>query len=129
MPITFEYRHGPGSYLTVTFSGNISSQELIAAWKNFLESDQWIPGSSVLDDLSNADMSTFKYDDITDYVDFVESFLKAKGRSGIAPKIALYAPVTLNFGLARTFDGIGVDIAGAIKVFKDRQKAIDWLTE
>lgn len=51
MPVTIKVNHD-NKYALCRYIGNIKDDELLASWKNFYESDDWIPGMPELIDLS-----------------------------------------------------------------------------
>ncbi len=123
MSITFSNN----AYLTITFSNKISDQEILTAWKDFHESDRWIPGANELNDFSQADFSEITNAGITNLADYFKSI---QDKINMEPsKIAVYAPKPLSYGLARMYDVLGPETTEPIKLFKDLQEAKSWLTE
>ena len=56
MPITIEIGE-ERKYLTTRFIGTVSDDEMIAAWKDVYDGDEWVPGMPELIDLSALEQS------------------------------------------------------------------------
>lgn len=124
MPINFN-QNDDNRFFTATYTGVISNDDALVAWKNFLESDNWIPGSNALNDLSGA---CFDEVSIKGIKEIVELYLKVFETHKTKPsKIAIYAPDSLQYELAMIYGLIGLDTAENIGLFKDVVEAISWL--
>ena len=126
MPITFSCQDAD-DFITVKYAGKITGDDLIAAWKAFLEDEKFTPGNNYFIDVSDADLSKLTGKGLHDYVAYLEQFIAAQGQGVTVRKSAIYAPDTLAYGIARMYDALGIDTAKSIRVFKDKQDAINWL--
>ncbi len=111
-------------YALVTYTGQITDVEFFTAWKDFYRGDQWTPGMNELNDLSNADLSEATTKGIRTAADYAKTIHDKHDKSF---KVALYAPMALQYGIARVYGAIGVETLGTPKVFQDIQEAMDWL--
>ena len=121
MSITFDITD---HYVHVAYIGLITDAVFLSAWMSFYESDQWIPGMNVLNDMSNADVSATTTKGIRTAVDYDKIF---HNKHGIPFKVAHYVPGALQYGLARAYNAISDDTPFTSKLFQDIQKAMDWL--
>ena len=80
--------------------------------------------SNSLTDLSEADLSNLSNDAIRMLADFFSSLCN----NNTAMKTAIYATQDLSFGLSRVYEALIYGNAQDIEIFKDREKAIQWLS-
>jgi hypothetical protein len=126
MPIKFSRNHDD-EYVEIKYNGQISDSELLSAYKSYFGSNDAIPVLNDLTDLSEADLSILSSDAIQELADYIIYSYK---RSGITSfKTAIYAPDELEFGLSRMYVTISYETPQHIKIFKDREKAIQWLRQ
>ena len=126
MPITFSMNHDDG-YLEIIYKGQISDSEVLSAYKSFFGSDNGILTSNGLTDLSEADLTNFSNDAIRELADYVIRLYKNTGNTSL--KIAIYAPELFPFGLSRMFQALSYETPQGVEIFKDREKAIQWLRQ
>ena len=126
MPITFSRNHSDG-YVEIKYNGQISDSDLLSTYKSYFGSDDAIPVLNDLTDLSEADLSILSSNAIQELADYIIHSYK---RSGITSfKTAIYAPDDLGFGLSRMYAAISYERPQHIEIFKDREKAIQWLRQ
>ena len=126
MPITFERNHDDG-YLEIKYKGQISDSELINSYKSYFSSDDAIPVLNDLTDLSEADLTNLSTDAIRELADYIIRLYKETGIKSL--KTAIYAPESLQFGLSRIYNAISFENPQDMKLFRDREKAIQWLRQ
>ncbi len=124
MPITFLMNHNEG-YFEVQYKGAISDTELLNAWRSFLNSDDWIPGSNGLADLSEAGLSTVSVNGLRALADYISYIYRKNGIT--STKTAIYTPLPVPFGLSRMYEVFADKFLENVMVFKDREKAKQWL--
>ena len=123
MPVSFSVDQNEG-YFTSHYTGTIHDPDLHLAWKQFLDGDQWVPGLNELADLSESDLSKVSTGAIKQLALYVKHTYESRG---IKTRVAIYAPADLPFGLARVYDTWATDSPETIRVFRDREKAVEWL--
>ena len=125
MPITFSMNQDDG-YFVAQYEGAISDKDLLDEWRSVLSNIDPIPNINQLADLSDADLSgltTTGIKAIADYFIFIY-----RKYNVTSMKTAIYAPQSLSYGLSRIYEVLAYESAQDIKVFNDREKAIQWLT-
>lgn len=128
MPINF--KHDPGRQCVfANYSGKISAAELTREWKDYLESADWMPGISVINDLGDSDISGVSSGELIDHVEFLESFVNSRNADIKAGRVAIVSSTELQFGMARMFEGLGIETAGEIKAFRNMDRALTWAEE
>ena len=80
--------------------------------------------TDILWDLSRGRLSHFAIEHFDQFVRLRAGFLKNRP-AGL--RTAVYAPVNAEFGMARMIEGLTPEGYTPFRVFKDRQKALDWL--
>lgn len=123
MVISFEITD---HYVLVTYTGQMNFAEFTAAWKGYYESDRWVPGLNVLNNLSAAKFSETTVKEIRSVVDFDKV---THGEHGRAFKVAHYVPEALQYGMVQVYTAIDKETPGTHKIFQDIQKAKTWLAE
>jgi len=124
MPITFSMNKKDG-YFLCTYSGKISDQTLMDAWKAFYEGDEWIPGTNELSDLSDANPTGVTSEGLRSLAAYAKLMHAKHQVSSI--KIALYAPQKVQYGLSRIYSALTYDSPENIEVFDDMEEAIKWV--
>jgi hypothetical protein len=124
MPITFVMNHD-GGYLEIKYKGQISDSEVLSAYKSHFDSDNAIPVSNGLTDLSEADLTNFSSDAIRKLADYIIRLYNKTDNTSL--KTAIYAPDLFQFGLSRMYQALSYETPQDIEIFKDREKAIQWL--
>ena len=124
MPITFS-RNDDEGYLEIKYKGQISDSELLSAYKSYFSSDDAIPVLNDLTDLSEADLSNLSTEAIQELADYIIRLYEKSGITSL--KSAIYAPDPLQFGLSRIYHTISAETPQDMELFRDREKAIQWL--
>ena len=110
--------------VVVTTSGKATAAEMAAGRRRVLDDPRFRPGMSLLVDHSLLDNS-----DITraEVQLAAESLGRDRDASGLG-SIAMVAPTSLNFGLARMFETFaGEELEDAVTVVRSREEAEAWL--
>jgi hypothetical protein len=107
----------------VTFEGTIRDVDIIETFGAYWQSPDYDPSLNELYDCSN-----ITTEDISS-----EGLRKIAGvnldmnRSGPAVKVAMYAPTDVAFGLIRMYQVFVENSASDLRVFRDRNEALQWL--
>ena len=125
MSITIEINHEAG-YFVSYYKGTITDADLLNDWKFIMDSGTWIPDTNELADLSEADLSSLTTDGIRALADYFIS-ISTENNVTSMKKTAIYAPKTLNFGLARMYAVFAFESSQNIEIFYKREEAIQWL--
>lgn len=124
MPISFYMHHDKG-YFEVKYKGPISDSELLEAWKSYLNSDDWVPGSDRFVDVSEAVLSGLSSSAIQELAGYIDGIFKQSGAPTI--KVAVYAPGPLHYGLSSVYRAFAEESVQHVELFRDRKEAIRWL--
>ena len=122
MPIVLEVNHEEGYYLA-KWSQVVTDAEVVSSYRAFFESERWVPGYDSLVDLSELDAADLTANGVNSLARLVQSTFE---RHKIHPKIAVYAPEDVPYGLARMYS-VKVESFESHEVFRNRQDALDWL--
>ncbi|MCK5662457.1 MAG: hypothetical protein KAI17_03175 [Thiotrichaceae bacterium] len=133
MSITFELNHN-GRYFISTWAGVISNGEMLAAYKDFFEGDEWHPGLNELADTSQA--SLFNITSVglcqlaiyTQQVYGMSEHASVKTSAYCPKETSVYCPLVLPFKLAVVFESWANESVESIKIFRDFHEAESWLT-
>ena len=125
MPITIVKNHEAG-YFVSHYKGAITDADLLNDWKSIFDSGDWMPDTNELADLSEADLSSLTTDGIRALADYFIS-MSTENNVTSMKKTAIYAPKTLNFGLARMYGVFAFESSQNIEIFYKREEAIQWL--
>jgi len=120
--ILFEVNHKE-SYYIAKWRGRVTDEALINAYEAFFKSQDWVPGYNSLVDLSELDATGVTVAGLHALASLVE---RTFAPHNIHPKIAVYAPHDLPFGLARMYS-IKVESFESHEVFRDKEEALRWL--
>ena len=126
MPITIVMNHEAG-YFVSHYKGAITDTDLLNDWESIFNNGDWIPDTNELADLSEADLSSLTSDGIRVLADYFNSMSPKKNNVTSMKKTAIYAPNTLNFGLARMYGVFAFESSQNIEIFYKREAAIQWL--
>ena len=124
MPLTFTINHKHG-YIVCRYSGKVTNEEILDSWKNFYESDKWIPGMNFLSDISDVDGSAITSDGLRHLAQYSRTVHEKNHVSAV--KVAIYASRPLPFGLARMYEGHSYKSPETVRVFKSKVAAEAWL--
>ena len=125
MSITIEMNHEAG-YFVSHYIGVITDADLLKDWKSIFKSGVWIPDLNELADLSEADLNSLTYDGIKTLAYYFNN-MATENNITFMKKTAINAPYALNFGLSRMYSVFAYDSSQYIEVFREREKAIQWL--
>lgn len=107
----------------VTFEGAISDADVINTFAAYWQSHDYDPSLNELYDLSPV-----TYEDVS-----TEGLRKIAGvnldlnRDGPGVKVAMYAPTDVAFGLIRMYQVFVEGSSSEMRVFRDRDEALQWL--
>jgi hypothetical protein len=104
--------------------GAISDSDLLPSYKQLYENEKWKPGFHEIVDLRNAQMNGVTSEGLRQLSSLVESYTNGKCESF---KTAVIAPEDLPFGLARIYAAISSETPERVMVFRDLNKAFEWL--
>ena len=122
MPVKFTVHPDDGYYLA-KFVGKISDSEMLNDFRRFFSGDKWIPGLNELADISEADVTGITADGVNKLAMLIENIFQ---QYGISPKVAVYAPHDLPYGLARMYS-VSAEKFETHDVFRDLDEAKAWL--
>lgn len=125
MPIKFLV-HGEEGYFVSKWSGELTDQEIMDAWTEFLNGPEWRPGLNELADVSNADISRISSHVIKQLADYTTRFYE-QHNMGRPVKAAIFAPKQEQYGMSRMYAGWTDDSSELIRFFDDIAKAKKWL--
>ena len=124
MPVNFE-SHSDENYFLSIWTGKVTDTELVESYKRFFNSLEWIPGMNELADLSNLDLSEVTQEGLRDLAEFAKELYE---RNNMKDTItAAYCPHDLQFGMLRVYEALAEESPEAVKVFRDFDKAKEWL--
>jgi hypothetical protein len=106
-------------------TGRLQLEELRNALKAVYEGEDFDPGKDVLWDLQDADLTAFSSADIK----HISGLVKQHWGKSSSSRAALVVSRDVDFGLARMYEQLlDTGSTGVVRVFRDYEKAIDWLT-
>ncbi|MBM4161478.1 MAG: hypothetical protein FJ217_10300 [Ignavibacteria bacterium] len=107
---------------TYECEGRLSAEEIIEAVQALYEG---VPTHYVLWDLSSADTSGFRSDDIQG----IASFVKRQAHSRVGGKTAIVAAGDLSFGLSRIYEAYAAmeGQQAEVRTFRSLEEARQWL--
>ena len=126
MPVNF-ITDTDGPYFISPYEGIVSEDELLDGWMNFLESEDWIPGTYHLADLSGADLSDITTASVRMVASIIDEAYREKSLSQV--KLALYSPNPGPYGLAIIYEIFASDAYQTIRLFRYLTEAVSWLEE
>jgi hypothetical protein len=105
--------------------GELQLDVLQRALEAVYQSEHFDPDGDVLWDVREADLSSFSSSDVRQVADFVEQHWGGSGSS----RAALVVSGDLDFGLARMYEQLLESRrSGEVRVFRDLDDAVDWLS-
>ena len=126
MKITFQI-FPEENYFISKYTGQITPEYLLESWKEFIKYSAWKPGLYEITDLSSADVTKLDGNTLATLSSYINSVYEAHAISEI--KVAVYAPRDLPFGMARMYEAYANESTELVKVFRDKQKAIEWIKD
>ena len=123
MPITLE--HKPEHKLIIfTHKGEISDDEFLDFYCNHFKDETFDPAMKLLIDLREADSRPRNPGTLLQFAIFIREHLKD---SPAHPKVAVVAPKSLSFGLARMYQSYAESVPWEYVVFRAVDAALAWL--
>lgn len=107
-----------------TVSGPLSASDIKQAFNASLQEEDFQKNMHVIWDLTDAEISNIKSEDMFDVIDHI---LKLMDERGSDYKIAIVAPSDLAFGVSRIFKAYGSGLPVSINVLKNMQQACNWI--
>jgi len=124
VPTTFKIHASEGFYIA-EYVGLITDAGLLSDYESLFSGDEWSPEMNELADLSRADFDEITTAGLYKLVSLVEEVSK---RHGTVPRVAVYAPHDLPYGLARIYSA-SAEKFGNNRVFRDLDEAKAWLCQ
>ncbi len=122
MPIEFTVYPNEGFYISKSI-GAINDAEMLDAYRRFFACDKWVPGMNELADISETDASQISESGLRNLAGQIERFFL---QHNIFPKVAVYAPFDLSYGLSRMYS-VFAEGFETVEVFRDLSEAKAWL--
>lgn len=124
MSITFKINN-ENNYFISAWEGSLTDYGVYESYKKFLTSNEWSKDLNELVDLSNANFKNITSQGLAELAKFVEKhFTMHKVTSS---KTAVYSPNDLPFGMARVYEAWTDESPEALKVFRVKKEALNWL--
>jgi hypothetical protein len=125
MPIQYEIDAGAGR-VDCTHVGTVSDDEFLATYQR-MYSDPAFDGSyDILVDLLQAESTPRGAQALKMIADIGRRHHKPGEK---VARIAIVAGADLSFGLARMYEGYAAEVPANIRVFRERDQALEWLAE
>ena len=124
MPITFELNNNAGYFIS-TWAGVITNTEMLAAYKDFFEGEDWSPRLNELADISQAYLFNVTSDGLLELAKYAQHVYRANDLAFV--KTSAYCPQDLPFCIARLYDAWTIEAPESVKVFRDIHEAESWL--
>ena len=114
------------NYFIAKWEDKINDAEIIEAYREFFEGDEWVPGMNELADFSQSNLADVKSHTFEKLGQYIHKIYKENNMANM--KCASYAPEDLAFGLLRLYELITDDDSPeTTKVFKNIDEAEQWL--
>lgn len=113
-----------GYYLT-RLIGKITDEDYIHAYKQFFSSDSWSAELNELVDLSDSDLYAVSPMGMKQLEELIEE-IQAKHDHTL--KMAIYAPSDLQYNLAQQYKTFFVNLPHEIRVFRDFDAAVGFVS-
>lgn len=123
MPISSNIDSASG-LVTLTVHGPVDGAMIKQALQTVVDDPHFTPGADMLWDFADAQGQNPTGEAIQDLVRFVGSL---KERRGSGYKVALVTRGDLEYGFARMYEAYAESLPFAVKVFRDRGAASEWL--
>ena len=115
------------NYVLATWTGTLSSSEIIGYYKTFYESPEWVAGMNELVDVSLFSFENVSSQGLRDISKFGESIYKKNNITNF--KTACYCPRDVQKGMVHAFSIWADESPEIVKIFKDLGTAKDWLLD
>ena len=123
MPITYN-RKPEHNLIIFTHKGEVSDNEFLEFYRRFFQDNTFDSSLKVLTDLREADSRPRSTSTLRQFAGFIgEHFDDSK----IPPKVAVVAPKSLSFGLARMYQSYAASVPWEFVVFRALDAAFAWL--
>ncbi len=122
MPIKFDVNHAQ-TYYRAKWQGQITDEDLINAYKAFFAGQEWVPGYNSVVDMSELDATALTTGGVRALASLVKTTFEPHN---IHPKIAVYAPYDLPYGLSRMYS-VEVNTFETHRTFRDMEELFEWL--
>ena len=123
MPIRLQNKPDHNIYI-LSHEGEVSDNEFLTFYCQFFQSDGFDPSRNMLIDLHEADSRSRSADTLHLFAEFVREHLIDLT---IQPKVAVVAPKSLSFGLARMYQSFALTVPWDFVVFRATDTALAWL--
>ena len=110
---------------THTITGELSLEDVMQGMVTLFTSPKFRPDMAILVDISDGSAKTLSQEDIDEFVNLTRAMGDKRG-SG---RSAILAAKDLDYGIGRIIQALLDDTTRALRVFRDRQAAIDWLLQ
>ncbi|MBU4262466.1 MAG: hypothetical protein KKC76_11445 [Proteobacteria bacterium] len=115
-----------GLFFTIITEGDGDVEGIIAFLKDIISHPQWKPGNNILLDHRALKIDAITVSGIEDVSEYFKSIADKLGNG----KVALVMNRDIDFGIARSWEIItGDDVDINVFVFRELEKAINWLKE
>ena len=123
MPITISSKR-EHNLIIITHKGVISDNEFLEFYSRFFQSDTLGSSKKLLIDLREADSNQRSTGTLHQFAGFVRKQLKDPK---VKPKVAVVAPKSLSYGLARMYQSYADSVPWEFVVFRAVDAALAWL--
>lgn len=123
MPITYTIRKNEG-FVVAKHEGLVSDQELLDTYRQLYNDPDYQLGFKKLVDLRATESMERSADALQDIAQLIKSRYAGSSERF---KTAIVAPRDLSYGLARIYEVYSEETPQETMVFRDLQKALDWL--
>ncbi len=123
MPIDISVNCDEG-YFVSRWSGEISDDEIVTAYRAFLQSPHWKPGLNEFADFSAADLKHVSCNAFRQLCDLIKAHLIKHDTSMVCVS---YAPDDIHYGMLRLYSSIAELSPELSQVFRDKAQALAWL--
>ena len=124
MPVIFELNNNDGYFIS-TWTGVITSAEMLAAYKDFFEGEEWSQGLNELANTSQADLFNITSLGLRQLAIYMQKVYRTNGLASV--RTSAYCPQDLPLKLAKIYESWTKESPESIKVFSDIQEAESWL--
>ena len=114
-------------YFVTRFVGEIDDSQLFDYYRQVYSRPELQPVKAEFADLSEADMTRVSATALADLAAMIEDDFTSLG--GESVRTAVYSPDDMPFGLGRIYQAWSESSPELVRVFRDKDKAIEWLSE
>jgi len=124
MAVRFHVERDENYFISI-WTGKITDQEILDAYKRFYTGPTWSPGMHELVDLADADFAEVTPAAIASLAAYVAKTLEEHGVQ--SSRAAVFCGRDLEYGVARMYDVFSEGSPEYSRVFRDREKARAWV--